>query len=87
MIRFAIHRPVAVSMFFLALMLVGVVSFRKIPVDLLPSINYPRLTVVTKYTDMPADDLERLVTQPLEEVVTALTGVRRVCRAPARARR
>jgi hydrophobic/amphiphilic exporter-1 (mainly G- bacteria), HAE1 family len=78
MIRFAIHRPVAISMFFLALMLVGVVSFRKIPVDLLPSITYPRLTVVTTYTDMPADDLERLVTQPLEEVVTALTGVRRV---------
>ncbi len=78
MIRFAIHRPVAISMLFLALMLVGVVSFRKIPVDLLPSITYPRLTVVTTYQDMPADDLERLVTEPLEEVVTALTGVRRV---------
>ncbi len=78
MIRFAIHRPVAISMLFLALMLVGVVSFRKIPVDLLPSITYPRLTVVTTYEDLPAEDLERLVTQPLEEVVTALTGVRRV---------
>ncbi|MDH4037705.1 MAG: efflux RND transporter permease subunit [Candidatus Krumholzibacteria bacterium] len=78
MIRFAIHRPVATSMLFLALMLVGVVSFRKIPVDLLPSITYPRLTVVTTYEDLPAEDLERLVTQPLEEVVTALTGVRRV---------
>ncbi|HEU4364192.1 MAG TPA: efflux RND transporter permease subunit [Candidatus Krumholzibacteria bacterium] len=78
MIRFAIHRPVATSMLFLALMLVGVVSFRKIPVDLLPSITYPRLTVLTTYQDLPAEDLERLVTQPLEEVVTALTGVRRV---------
>ena len=78
MIRFAIHRPVAISMLFVALMLVGVVSFRKIPVDLLPSITYPRLTVVTTYEDLPADDLERLVTQPLEEVVTALTGVRSV---------
>ncbi|HEX5132111.1 MAG TPA: efflux RND transporter permease subunit [Candidatus Krumholzibacteria bacterium] len=78
MIRFAIHRPVATSMLFIALMLVGLVSFRKIPVDLLPSITYPRLTVVTTYEDMPADDLERLVTEPIEEVVTALTGVRRV---------
>jgi hydrophobic/amphiphilic exporter-1 (mainly G- bacteria), HAE1 family len=78
MIRFSIHRPVAISMFFLALMLVGVVSFKRIPVDLLPSITYPRLTVATAYEDIPAEDLERLVTQPLEEVVTALSGVRRV---------
>lgn len=78
MIRFAIHRPVAISMLFVALMLVGVVSFKKIPVDLLPSITYPRLTVVTSYEAIPAEDLERLVTEPLEEVVTALTGVRRV---------
>jgi HAE1 family hydrophobic/amphiphilic exporter-1 len=78
MIRFAIHRPVAISMLFLALVLVGAVSLKRIPVDLLPSITYPRLTVVTTYTAMPAEDLERLVTQPLEEVVTALTGVRRV---------
>ncbi len=78
MIRFAIHRPVAISMLFIALMLVGVVSFKRIPVDLLPSITYPRLTVVTSYQDIPAEDLERLVTEPLEEVVTALSGVRRV---------
>jgi len=78
MIRFAIHRPVAISMLFVALLLVGVVSFNRIPVDLLPSITYPRLTVVTSYQDIPAEDLERLVTEPLEEVVTALSGVRRV---------
>lgn len=78
MIRFAIHRPVAISMLFIALMLVGVVSFKRIPVDLLPSITYPRLTVLTTYEDIPAEDLERLATEPLEEVVTALSGVRRV---------
>ena len=78
MIRFAIHRPVAITMLFIALMLVGVVSLKRIPVDLLPSITYPRLTVLTSYQDIPAEDLERLVTEPLEEVVTALSGVRRV---------
>lgn len=78
MIRLAIQRPVAISMFFLALIMLGVLSYRKLPVDLLPSITYPRLTVITTYTDIPAEDLERLVTQPLEEVVTALSGVRRV---------
>jgi HAE1 family hydrophobic/amphiphilic exporter-1 len=78
MIRLVIQRPIAISMLFLALVLLGVLSFRKLPVDLLPSITYPRLTVTTTYEDIPAEDLERLVTQPLEEMVTALSGVRRV---------
>jgi HAE1 family hydrophobic/amphiphilic exporter-1 len=78
MIRLVIQRPIAIGMFFLALVLLGLLSYRKLPVDLLPSITYPRLTVTTTYEDIPAEDLERLVTQPLEEVVTALSGVRRV---------
>ncbi|HEX9900532.1 MAG TPA: efflux RND transporter permease subunit, partial [Candidatus Methylomirabilis sp.] len=78
MLRRAIQRPIAISMLFLALMLIGILSARRLPVDLLPSITYPRLTVVTTYTDIPAEDLERLITQPLEEVVTALAGVRDV---------
>ena len=47
-------------------------------IDLLPSIAYPRLTVLTVYEDIPAEDLERLVTQRLEEVITSQTGVRGV---------
>jgi HAE1 family hydrophobic/amphiphilic exporter-1 len=78
MIRLVIQRPIAISMLFLAFVLLGVLSFRKLPVDLLPSITYPRLTVTTTYEDIPAEDLERLVTQPIEEMVTALSGVRRV---------
>jgi len=78
MLRGAIQRPIAVSMLFLALVLLGVISYRRLPVDLLPSIVYPRLTVITTYQDIPAEDLERLVTRPLEEVITALSGVRGV---------
>ncbi len=78
MLRGAIQRPIAVSMLFLALVLLGVISYKRLPVDLLPSIVYPRLTVITSYTDIPAEDLERLVTRPLEEVITALSGVRGV---------
>lgn len=78
MLRLVIHRPIAISMLFLALSVVGALSYKRLPVDLLPSITYPRLTVITTYEDIPAEDLERLVTQPIEEVVTALSGVRRV---------
>ncbi len=78
MLRLAIQRPVAVIMLFSALSLVGVIGYLKLPVDLLPSITYPRLTVITTYEDIPAEDLERLVTQPLEEIITGLPKVRHV---------
>ncbi len=78
MLRAALERPIAVSMLFAALLLVGGLSYSRLAVDLLPSIVYPRLTVLTVYEDIPAEDLERLVTQRLEEAITAQTGVRNV---------
>jgi len=78
MLRAALERPIAVSMLFAALLLVGGLSYTRLAVDLLPSIVYPRLTVLTVYEDIPAEDLERLVTQRLEEAITAQTGVRNV---------
>jgi HAE1 family hydrophobic/amphiphilic exporter-1 len=77
-IQTAVRRPVAILMVFLGLVLIGFQARQRISVDLLPAINYPNLTVITNYTDTPADDLTRLVTQPLEEVITGLAGVRRV---------
>ncbi len=77
-IKTAVHRPVAILMLFAGLVLIGILAFRRLPVDLLPAINYPNLTVITNYADTPADDLARLVTQPLEEAITGLAGVRHV---------
>ena len=78
MIRWAVGRPVAVLMLFAALVLTGALALQRLPVDLLPAINYPNLTVITGYADTPADDLTRLVTEPLEEVIAGLAGVRRM---------
>ncbi|MGD8393869.1 MAG: efflux RND transporter permease subunit [Candidatus Eiseniibacteriota bacterium] len=77
-IRTAVERPVAILMLFAGLVLIGILALGRLPVDLLPAIHYPKLTVITSYPDTPADDLTRLVTQPLEEVITGLAGVRRV---------
>ncbi len=77
-IKTAVQRPVGVLMIFAGLVLIGLLSLQRLPVDLLPAINYPNLTVITNYADTPADDLTRLVTQPLEEVIAGQAGVRRV---------
>ena len=60
----AVRRPVAVLMLFTGLVIIGLKARERLSVDLLPGINYPNLTVITNYTDTPADDLTRLVTRP-----------------------
>ena len=77
-IQTAVRRPVAILMLFVGMVLIGLQARQRLSVDLLPAINYPNLTVITNYADTPADDLTRLVTQPLEEVITGQAGVRRV---------
>ena len=53
------RRPVAVAMLFLAVILLGIISFVRLPIDLLPGVSYPRLVVYTSYPDVapaePAD--------------------------------
>ena len=59
-------------------MFLGVISFVRLPIDLLPSIAYPRLVVHTRYPDVGPSEVERFVTEPIEQVVGRVPGVERV---------
>ncbi len=76
--QIAIKRPVAISMFFLAIVLLGFVSLRELSVDLLPDISYPRLSVVTRYPGVGPEEIENFLTRPLEAAVSRIPGLRRV---------
>ncbi|MFA4925416.1 MAG: efflux RND transporter permease subunit, partial [Candidatus Aminicenantales bacterium] len=76
--KFSIDRPVFVLMFYLAIVLLGIVSFSQLSVDLLPSISYPRLSVVTQYPGVAPEEVEALVTIPLETSVSRIPGLRQV---------
>jgi len=65
-------------MFFLAIILLGLVSWRKLSVDLLPDISYPRLSVITRYAGAGPEEIESLVTLPLEAAVSAVPGLHRL---------
>ncbi len=69
----AVSRPVAVTVFSIVAAVLGTVAVLKMPVDLLPSVEYPRLTIETGYPSSSPYEVERLVTDPLE---TAVAGVR-----------
>ncbi|MCX8161209.1 MAG: efflux RND transporter permease subunit [Candidatus Saccharicenans sp.] len=76
--RLAIERPVTTLMFFIAVILLGVVSLGHLSIDLLPAISYPRLSVITQYPGVAPEEVEMLVTVPLETSVSRIPGLRRV---------
>jgi HAE1 family hydrophobic/amphiphilic exporter-1 len=65
-------------MLFLAIVLVGIISYQRLSIDLLPDISNPVLTVYTRCSNMPPEEVERLITRPLEEVVTTVKGKKHV---------
>ena len=74
-LAFVVTRPVAITMFILALGVFGVVSFLKLPVDLLPEISYPTLTVRTAYPGAAPEDVEDRVSTRLQEALSTLPGL------------
>ena len=74
----AVKRPVATTMFFLIIIVLGVMSFRFLPVDLLPPIEYPQLTVATDYPNVGPEEIETIITQPVENTIASVPGVERV---------
>ena len=76
--RMAVDRPVTMYMFYVAVILLGAVSLRELSVDLLPDISYPRLSVITNYPGVAPEEVETLITAPLESAVSRVPGLRRV---------
>jgi len=72
---FVTDRPVAVLMIIVAIAVFGFVSFGKLPVDLLPEISYPTLTVRTTYSGAAPEDIEDRVSERIQEALSTLPRV------------
>ena len=72
------RRPVAVWMLFLAIILLGGISYARLPIDLLPDVSYPRLVVYTVYAEVAPAEVERRVTELVEGAAATAPGVERV---------
>ncbi len=75
MSRFSIRNPYFIVVLCLALMVIGLTSLLRMPVDLFPPINLPEVVVATFYTGMPPSDIETDITDPLERWFTLASGV------------
>ncbi|HET9233077.1 MAG TPA: efflux RND transporter permease subunit, partial [Candidatus Eisenbacteria bacterium] len=78
LINYAVHHRVTMLMVTAAAVLFGLVSLGRLPVQLLPDLNYPTLTVQTELPDAGPSEIENLITRPLEEAVGVVPGIRRI---------
>jgi HAE1 family hydrophobic/amphiphilic exporter-1 len=77
-VDFSLKRRVTVAMAAIAVSLFGAVAFGRLPVNLLPDISYPSLTVETRLPGAAPGEVETLVTRPIEEAVGIVGGVERL---------
>ena len=73
--RFAIERPVMMTMICSIVILIGGISLTRLPVDLLPDISQPTVSVRVTYQGVGPLEMEELVVRPLEQQLSAVSGL------------
>lgn len=74
----SISRPIATTMIFLIIITLGTLGFRFLPVDLLPPIEMPELSVQVSYPNVGPEDIELLITEPLENALAVVPDIERM---------
>ncbi len=76
--RFAVNKRVTVLMLVLATVLIGAVSYGRLPVDLFPNMNLPMAVVITDYAGVGPEEVETMITKPLEGVLGSISNIEEV---------
>ena len=67
MVKFLLKHPIAVTMTFVAILVLGIASLERLPVSLMPDIDIPKITVHAQYPNHSALELEQTVAKPLRQ--------------------
>ncbi len=75
MYRFAINRPITTLMGVMSFIVFGLISFKTMPVDLYPNIDFPVVTVQTSFYGADPESVESKVTDKIEEALSGIDGI------------
>ncbi len=78
MLERLLRHPNALILGMLLLAIGGIASLQKLPVDLFPRLDYPLINIITNYPAGTAEDMEQLITRPIENAMLGLNNLRRV---------
>ncbi|MBK9317239.1 MAG: efflux RND transporter permease subunit [Acidobacteria bacterium] len=76
--EFSVRRPITIYMITSVIVLMGAISFVRLPVDLMPEMQNPTLTVRAEYPGVAPQEMENLVTRPLESALSSAPGIYRL---------
>ncbi|MEW6381126.1 MAG: efflux RND transporter permease subunit [bacterium] len=78
LVSFSVKRPVATTVFYLAVLVIGVFSLAKIGVDLFPPVEFPFVSITTVYRGASPADIETLISKKIEDAVSEIDGIRHI---------
>lgn len=74
----SIKRPIATAMVYLIVVVLGIAGFRYLPVDLLPPIEFPRISISVDYPNVGPEEIEVIITDQLENAIAGVANVEEV---------
>ena len=78
LIRLIVQNPIATALMVIFMALAGIYSAMHMPVDLFPNLDIPVVNIITHYTGASPEDMELLVSRPIENAMRSIPGVKRV---------
>ena len=78
MYRFAINRPISTLMLFMTFIVFGLISYKSMPINLFPNVDFPVVSIQTSYYGADASTVETKVTDKLEETVSGIDGIKKL---------
>lgn len=76
--NFSVNRPVTILMLFIGLILIGLISYQNLGLDLLPDLSFPMSAIIVSYSGVAPQEIENMVTIPLEGAVGTIQGVKKI---------
>ncbi len=73
--QFSVTKRVTITMLICIIILFGVISFTRLGLDMMPELEFPVLTVTTSYEGAAAEDVEQLITRPIEQAISTIGGL------------
>ena len=76
--RLAIRRPIAILMLVLAFVVLGLISYQRLPSELNPKVDFGVITVQTTYPGTNPQEMETLITKPIEDSISGVSGLKQI---------
>lgn len=76
--RFSIQRPIGIAMIFMLITVLGLFSYARIPVELLPDVDSPFISCIVEYPGASTESVEQQITKPIEDVISTVSYVKQL---------